>query len=190
MLVALDHLAAAAHPFVLAIAATQAVLDFIGRAALIPMRLNSGTNLVEVGRVHAGVTLFDAIADFMLGITEQCLPAAGVVNLPNGDVAVPDTGATAGDGQRNAPRTFNDAGEHGDHAEEPAKQAHQTVQTLIAGTARHADRIQGLYGDLAWGKMRKTLDVDTPLAGWRLIVPGTAASVDGPLHRLQGHQPL
>ncbi|MNY40099.1 hypothetical protein D3C86_1748220 [compost metagenome] len=49
--------------------------------------------------MDALVAVFDAIADLGIRITENRFPAAGVVDLPGLHIAVPDPGATAGDGQ-------------------------------------------------------------------------------------------
>ncbi|MNE34437.1 hypothetical protein D3C80_1281600 [compost metagenome] len=56
--------------------------------------------------MDARVAFLDAIADFGVGVPQQRLPAAGVMDQVARDIAVPDAGAAAGDGERHAPLAF------------------------------------------------------------------------------------
>ncbi|MNM97922.1 hypothetical protein D3C81_1104410 [compost metagenome] len=104
--VAADHLAAAAHPLVAAVLAADAVLHLVDAGALLEVRLHGRPHVVEVGGMDARVAFLDAIADFGVGVPQQRLPAAGVMDQVARDIAVPDAGAAAGDGERHAPLAF------------------------------------------------------------------------------------
>jgi hypothetical protein len=78
------------------------MFDLIGVGALFEMGLNARLHIIQIRRVDARVALLDALADLMLGVAQQRPPAAGVVDLAAGHVAVPDAGSAAGDGQGHA----------------------------------------------------------------------------------------
>ncbi|MOA00631.1 hypothetical protein D3C78_1200030 [compost metagenome] len=78
------------------------MLHRVAGGLLLEVRLDRGLHVGKVIGMDALVAVFDAIADLGLRITENRFPARGVVDLPGLHIAVPDTGATAGDGQRHS----------------------------------------------------------------------------------------
>ncbi|MCY1354157.1 hypothetical protein D9M68_494030 [compost metagenome] len=52
--------------------------------------------------MDARVAFLDAVAHFVIGVAQQGLPAAGIVDFASDRIAVPDAGAAAGDGQGHA----------------------------------------------------------------------------------------
>ncbi|MNZ79838.1 hypothetical protein D3C78_984520 [compost metagenome] len=100
--VAADHLAAAGDPFVAAVLAADAVFHIVAGGLAIKVRLHAGLHVGQVIRMDALVAVFDPVGDLVIGITEDRFPARGVVNLLRLEIAVPDPGTTARDGQRHS----------------------------------------------------------------------------------------
>ena len=97
--IAADNAAAADHPFVAAILAAQAVFDCVAVAAVVEVFADSGLDAGQVVGVDAQVAVLNAVAYFMLAVTEHRLPGLRIDDAPAYDVPIPQPRPAMGNGQ-------------------------------------------------------------------------------------------